>query len=91
MGACQALQFRMRFEPDFQIHHPGLKRIFTRAKEITPILDTDRYTVPEYQELLKFITSGELYDMLLSEMPEEYFKTQDIPEHYHRGINTNPN
>jgi hypothetical protein len=63
--------------------------VFERARQLSPILDNDRYTVPEYQQLLQFITSGELWDMMLEEMPQRYFDV-DIPLEYKQTINTNP-
>jgi histidine ammonia-lyase len=48
LGAVQALQHRIKIEPDFKIPHKGLQRVFHYARNISPILDTDRYTVPEY-------------------------------------------
>lgn len=48
LAACQAIQHRFRLEKDFYIYHPGLKRIFEHVSSISPILNTDRYTVPEY-------------------------------------------
>jgi histidine ammonia-lyase len=89
LGATQALQFRYQNEPGFTIPHPGLKRIFEHAKSISPILSNDRYTVPEYQELLKFIISGELWDMMLEDMPSGYFSI-DVPSEYKQPINTQP-
>jgi histidine ammonia-lyase len=89
LGATQALQFRYQNEPGFTIPHPGLKRIFDHAKSISPILSNDRYTVPEYQELLQFITSGELWDMMLEDMPSGYFSI-DVPSEYKQPINTQP-
>jgi len=71
----------MVLEPEFRIRHPGLLRVFERTREISPILNNDRYTVPEYQELLKFITSGELWDLMLGEMPPSYFEVQ-VPREY---------
>ncbi len=52
--------------------------MFEHAKSISPILSTDRYTVPEYQELLNFIMSGSLWDMMLEDMPSSYFNI-DVP------------
>jgi histidine ammonia-lyase len=89
LGATQGLQHRMVLEPDFRIRHPGLLRVFERAREISPILNNDRYTVPEYQELLKFITSGELWDLMLGEMPASYFEVH-VPQEYTQSINTRP-
>ena len=48
LGATQALQHRMHNEPGFKIPHPGLNRIYNHTKSISPMLHTDRYTVPEY-------------------------------------------
>jgi hypothetical protein len=63
------------------IPHNGLRRVFEHAKSISPLLMNDRYTVPEYQELLKFITSGELWDMMLEDMPSKYFNIE-VPNEY---------
>lgn len=71
----------MNDEPGFKIPHAGLNRIFNRSKSISPLLTTDRYTVPEYQELLNFITSGELWDMMLEDMPSSYFNIE-VPQEY---------
>jgi hypothetical protein len=79
----------MQNEPGFKIPHQGLSRIFNHARSISPILSTDRYTVPEYQELLKFITTGELWDMMLEDMPSSFFKIE-VPQEYTQTINTNP-
>ena len=38
----------MHNEPGFKIPHSGLNRIFNHTKAISPMLHTDRYTVPEY-------------------------------------------
>jgi hypothetical protein len=66
-----------------------LQRVFDHARSISPILDNDRFTVPEYQELLQFISSGELWDMTLEEMPQKYFEL-DVPSVYKQSINTQP-
>ncbi|TNV80197.1 hypothetical protein FGO68_gene4681 [Halteria grandinella] len=89
LGATQALQHRFKLEPDFKIPNKGLQRIFERAKSLSPILDNDRYTVPEYQALLSFITTGELWDMMIDEMPQKFFDIE-IPQEYKQSINTNP-
>ncbi len=89
LGATQALQHRIRLEPEFTIPHKGLQRVFDHARSISPILDNDRFTVPEYQELLQFISSGELWDMTLEEMPQKYFEL-DVPSVYKQSINTQP-
>eukprot|EP00347_Sterkiella_histriomuscorum_P014532 403360518 len=72
LGATQALQHRYQLEKDFDIYHPGLKNIFEMSKKISPILEKDRYTQPEYQELLEFISSGDLYDAVLEEMSNDW-------------------
>ncbi len=79
----------MKLEPGFGIYHPGLLKIFNHVKSISPILSTDRYTVPEYQEIKKFIESGELWDMMLNNMTDEFLKVE-IPQEYLQTINTNP-
>jgi hypothetical protein len=71
----------MNNEPGFNIPHPGLNRVFNHARTISPILNTDRYTVPEYQELLRFITSGELWNMMLEDMSTQYLNVE-IPQEY---------
>jgi len=89
LGAIQALQFRFQNEPGFTIPHPGLKLIYEHAKNISPILSNDRYTVPEFQELLQFITSGDLWDMMLENMQSKYFNIE-VPHEYKKPINTYP-
>ncbi|CDW90715.1 histidine ammonia-lyase [Stylonychia lemnae] len=76
MAATQALQHRFELEKDFYIYHPGLKKVFEHCKTLSPLLVKDRYTQPEYQELLAYIQSGELWDTMMQEMTFEYLNYQ---------------
>ena len=87
LAATQALSHRERLEPGFKIPHRGLERILRHSQQLSPILMNDRYTVPEYQQLLHFISSGQLWDIMLEEMGQQYFAV-DIPQEYRQSINT---
>ena len=62
LAAAHALQYRFDHEPEFSIYHPGLKKVYEKIKKISPPLHTDRYTVPEFNLLKEYISSGEMWD-----------------------------
>ena len=65
MAACHGLHFRMQTQPGFAIHHPGLKRVYEHVKAISPMLQTDRYTVPEFNRIHQYVQSGQMWDSVL--------------------------
>lgn len=60
--ATHALQYRFNHDPEFSIYHPGLQKVYEHIKSISPPLERDRYTVPEYKKLREYVASGEMWD-----------------------------
>ena len=73
MTACHALQQRLKSEPDFTIHHPGLQKVYHYVKEISPTLVNDRYTVPEFKKIHEYLSSGKMFDTVLSHIKDASF------------------
>lgn len=68
LAATHALQYRFNNDPDFSIYHPGLQKVYEKIRKISPTLERDRYTVPEYKLLREYIASGEMWDTVQSFM-----------------------
>ena len=71
MTACHGIQFRIREDPKFQVYHPGLRNVYEHVKSISPMLEKDRYTVPEFEKIHQYVKSGEMWDTVLDNWPHD--------------------
>jgi len=53
---------------DFAIKHPGLKALYDTCANLSPILEKDRYTKPEFDRIYELIENGDAFDMVLDRM-----------------------
>jgi hypothetical protein len=43
------------------------------VKEISPTLKEDRYTVPEFNKIHHYLSSGEMFDTVLSHIKDAHY------------------
>ena len=70
MTSCHALQHRFAEAAEkgaqFDIMHPGLMAVYEYVSKISPMLiNDDRYTVPEYNQIHEYVQSGQMWNTVL--------------------------
>ncbi len=67
MAATKAIYMRKEREEDFKIPK-CIEKVFEKVMKISPPFLKDRYSKPEYDKILEYITSGDLWEDALVEV-----------------------
>ncbi len=66
---------------EFDIMHPGLKKVYEDVKKMSPMLTTtDRYTVPEYNKIHEYLIGGTMWNTVLQH--HDHFINTKIEKKY---------